>query len=74
MIITNKDGKQEIVEQKKNPKDVSFKVTVNGEQVTRNNETVKENETAKKVEVSGKGTIEIKVIIDGATKNHIKWT
>ncbi len=72
VIITNKDGKQEIVEQKKNPKDVSFKVTVNGEQVTRNNETVKENETAKKVEVSGKGTIEIKVIIDGATKKPYK--
>ncbi len=68
--ITNKDGKQETVEKKNTPKDVSFKVTVNGEQVTRNNETVKENETAKKVEVSGQGTIQIKVTIDGATTSY----
>ena len=68
--ITDKDGKQETVEKKNTPKDVSFKVTVNGEQVTRNNETVKENETAKKVEVSGQGTIQIKVTIDGATTSY----
>ena len=62
------DGEEKVVEVKNEPKDVSFKVTVNGEQITRNSETVKENETAKKVSVSGKGTIEIKVTIDGATK------
>ena len=46
------------------------KVTVNGEQITRNNETVKENETAKTVNVSGQGTIQIKVTIDGATTSY----
>ena len=45
---------------------MSFKVTVEGEQITRNNETVLENETAKEVTVNGKGTVEIKVWIDGA--------
>ena len=60
----------EEVEKENTPKSVSFKVTVNGEQITRNNETVKENETAKTVNVSGQGTIEIKVTIDGATKSY----
>ena len=69
--ITNEEtGEKETVEKKNTPKDVSFKVTVNGEQITRNNETVKENETAKKVTVSGQGTIEIKVTIDGATTSY----
>jgi len=49
------------------PKAVSFVVYVNGDQITRNNETVMENETAKRVTVSGQGTIEIKVVIDGKT-------
>ena len=49
------------------PKAVSFVVYVNGDQITRNNETVMENETAKQITVSGQGTIEIKVVIDGKT-------
>ena len=64
----DEDGKE--IEKDNTPKDVSFKVTVNGEQVTRNNETVKENATAKTVEITGQGTVEIKVTIDGATKSY----
>ena len=68
--ITDKDEEGNEIEKDNTPKDVSFKVTVNGEQITRNNETVKENETAKTVNVSGQGTIEIKVTIDGATTSY----
>ena len=68
--ITAKDDDGNEVEQDNKPKDVSFKVTVNGEQITRNNETVKENETAKTVNVSGQGNIQIKITIDGATTSY----
>ena len=68
--ITDKDDDGNEVEKNNKPKDVSFKVTVNGEQITRNNETVKENETAKTVNVSGQGNIQIKITIDGATTSY----
>lgn len=68
--ITAKDDDGNEVEKDNEPKDVSFKVTVNGEQITRNNETVKENETAKTVNVSGQGNIQIKITIDGATTSY----
>ena len=68
--VDEETGEEIEVEVDNTPKDVSFKVTVNGEQITRNNETVKENETAKKVTVSGQGSIEIKVTIDGATTTY----
>ena len=68
--VDEETGEKVEVEVDNTPKDVSFKVTVNGEQITRNNETVKENETAKKVTVSGQGSIEIKVTIDGATTTY----
>ena len=66
--ITTTDEDGEKVEKENTPKDVSFKVTVNDEQVTRNNETVKENETKKTVNITGKGTVQIKIWIDGALK------
>ena len=44
-------------------------VTVNDEQVE--NIQVKENVTDQKVTVSGKGTVTIKVIIDGSTKRQV---
>ncbi len=68
VIVKDEEGNE--VEKDNTPKDVSFKVTVNGEQVTRDNETVKENNTEKKVTVKGKGKIEIKVIIDGKTSTY----
>ena len=68
VIVKDEEGNE--VEKDNTPKDVSFKVTVNGEQVTRDNETVKENNTEKKVAVKGKGKIEIKVIIDGKTSTY----
>ena len=68
--IPDKDDDGNEVEKDNEPKDVSFKVTVNGEQITRNNETVKENETAKTVNVSGQGNIQIKITIDGATTSY----
>ena len=68
--ITAKDDDGNEVEKDNKPKDVSFKVTVNGEQITRNNETVKENETAKTVNVSGQGNIQIKITIDVATTSY----
>lgn len=68
--IPDKDDDGNEVEKDNKPKDVSFKVTVNGEQITRNNETVKENETAKTVNVSGQGNIQIKITIDGATTSY----
>ena len=67
---TAKDEDGNEVEKENTPKDVSFKVTVNGEQITRNNETVKENVTDKTVDISGQGTVDIKVTIDGKTKSY----
>lgn len=67
--ITNEEtGKEEVVEKKNEPKKVSFKVTVNDEQITTNSETVLENETKKEVSINGTGTVKIKVWIDGALK------
>ena len=66
--IISKDEEGNEVEEDNTPKDVSFKVTVEGEQITKNNETVKENVTSKTVKITGKGTIEIKIWIDGALK------
>ena len=67
---TVKDEEGNEVEKENTPKDVSFKVTVNEEQITRNNETVKENVTDKTVDISGQGTVDIKVTIDGKTKSY----
>ena len=66
--VKDEDGNE--VEKENTPKDVSFKVTVNGEQITRNNETVKENVTDKTVDISGEGTVDIKITIDGKTKSY----
>ena len=68
--ITVTDDECNEVEKENTPKDVSFKVTVNGEQKTRNNETVKENETAKKITFTGQGTVTITVTIDGITNSY----
>ena len=65
---TVKDEEGNEVEKENTPKDVSFNVTVDKEQITRNNETVKENVTDKTVDISGQGTVDIKVTIDGMTK------
>ena len=68
ITVTDDEGNE--VEKENTPKDVSFKVTVNGEQKTRNNETVKENETAKKITFTGQGTVTITVTIDGITNSY----
>lgn len=68
ITITDDEGNE--VEKDNTPKNVSFRVTVNDEQITRNNETVKENETAKTVTFTGQGTVTIKITIDGATKSY----
>ena len=68
ITVTDDEGNE--VEKEITPKDVSFKVTVNGEQKTRNNETVKENETAKKITFTGQGTVTITVTIDGITNSY----
>lgn len=61
--ITNDEGKTEVVEKENEPKDVTLRVTVDGEQVKKSK--VKENSTAEKVSnISGKGVVEIKVYID----------
>ena len=62
---TDEDGKK--VEKENKPKDVTLRVTVDDEQVE--NSKVKENETNKQITVSGKGTITIKVYIDGTLKS-----
>ena len=62
---TDDDGKN--VEKENKPKDVTLRVTVDDEQVE--NSKVKENETNKQITVSGKGTITIKVYIDGTLKS-----
>ena len=59
--VKNEDGEEETVEKDNTPKDVKLRVTVDGEQVK--NSTVKENST-QTVNVSGKGTVQIKVYID----------
>ncbi len=68
--IIEKDDEGNEIEKENTPKDVSFKVTVNGEQKTRNNETVKENETAKRITFTGQGTVTITVTIDGITNSY----
>ena len=69
--VTEKDeetGEDIEVEKDNEPKEVSFKVTVDGEQITTNSETVLENVTNKEITINGKGKVEIKVWIDGALK------
>ncbi len=61
--IKDENGKDVVVEKKNEPKDVTLRVTVDGEQVKKSK--VKENATAEKItNISGKGTVEIKVYID----------
>lgn len=66
ITVTEKDeetGEDVEVEKDNTPKDVTLRVTVDGEQVKKTK--VKENSTAEKVNnISGKGTVEIKVYID----------
>ena len=50
----------------KEPGTVELKVTVDGEQVE--SKTVKKDTTNVKVTISGRGTVVVKVIIDGSTK------
>ena len=61
--VEDEEGNKETVEKPNTPKEVTLRVTVNDEQVK--NIKVKENVTDQKVTVSGKGTITIKVYIDG---------
>ena len=68
--ITNEDtGKEETVEKKKEPKDVTLRVTVDGEQVEKSK--VKENVTDKTINISGIGTVQIKVYIDDNLKKTV---
>ena len=61
--IKDENGKDVVVEKKNEPKDVTLRVTVDGEQVKKSK--VKENATAEKItNISGKGIVEIKVYID----------
>ena len=62
---TDEDGK----ETTNKPKDVELVVKVDDEQVEK--VTVKENTVSKNVSVSGKGTITIKVYIDGSLKKTV---
>ena len=67
--VVGEDGKktEKEVEKDNTPKDVTFKVIVDGDQRTEDGEKVKENKTDYTVKVSGQGTIQIKVIINGKT-------
>lgn len=68
--ITNEDtGKEETVEKKNEPKDVTLRVTVDGEQVEKSK--VKENVTDKTINISGIGTVQIKVYIDDNLKKTV---
>ena len=59
--IDEETGKE--VEKTNIPKDVTLRVTVDGEQVKKSK--VKENSTAEKIDnISGKGVVEIKIYID----------
>ncbi len=62
---TDEDGKETTTK----PKDVELVVKVDDEQVEK--VTVKENTVSKNVSVSGKGTITIKVYIDGNLKKTV---
>ena len=65
---TDDEGNEE--EKENTPKNVTLRVTVNDEQVEKT--TVKENVTNKKINVSGKGTITIKVYIDDNLKKTVE--
>lgn len=68
--ITNKEtGEKETVEKKNEPKDVTLRVTVDGEQVEKSK--VKENVTDKTINISGIGTVQIKVYIDDNLKKTV---
>ncbi len=69
-VTTKDEDGNDVTEEKENkPKDVKLRVMVNDDQVE--DTTVKENVTNKTVSVSGKGTITIKVYIDGNLKRQI---
>ena len=68
--IKETDDEGNETEKNNTPKDVTLRVTVNDEQVE--NTTVKENVTNKTVNVSGRGTITIKVYIDGSLKKTVE--
>ena len=70
--VTEKDeetGEEVEVEKNNTPKEVSLEVKVDDERVE--NSKVKENVTDKKVNVSGKGTVTIKVYIDDTLKKTV---
>lgn len=67
ITTTDEDGKE--IEKNNKPKDITLRVTVDDEQVE--NTSVKENAT-KSVGVSGRGTITIKVYIDGSLKKTVE--
>jgi len=67
--ITEEDEDGEKVEKENTPKDVELRVTVNDEQVEKIK--VKENAT-KDVGVSGRGTITIKVYLEGSLKRTVE--
>ena len=58
-----------VVEKENTPKEVELMVKVDNEQVEK--VKVKENVTNKSINVSGKGTIEVKVYIDGSLKKTV---
>ena len=66
ITVTEKDeetGEEVEVEKANTPKDVTLRVTVDGEQVKKSK--VKENSTSEKINnITGKGVVEIKVYID----------
>ena len=64
---TDEEGKEE--EKENTPKEVELMVKVDNEQVEK--VKVKENVTNKSINVSGKGTIEVKVYIDGSLKKTV---
>ena len=70
--ITNEEtGEEEVVEKENTPNDVKLKVTVDGEQVFEKN--VKENITKQEINnVSGKGTVTIKVYINGTLEKTVE--
>lgn len=68
VTTTDDDGKE--IEKKNTPKDVTLRVTVDDEQVE--NTSIKENITNKPVSVSGRGTVTIKVYIDGSLKKTVE--
>ena len=67
--ITTTDDEENEVEKENKPKDVTLRVTVDGEQVEKT--SVKENVTNKSINISGTGTVQIKVYIDDTLKKTV---